>query len=208
MSRSFFLGVMLGLSPTGIAHAEIIVTVTDPWSPPPAMLGDYIMRPFPPDDRPLFEYVSSVSGPTGDVKIEPPRQHRRVGPGFGWYEWGHGYTGGDVYYNPDGDAALTLPPSTGAIIFYASANLSAIITATADDGTSLTQRAYFADSAVGWGFYATDDSELRTISLSTDPDRDYAVGQFLIAPVPEPATVWLVALGSSVAVRHKRSAAS
>jgi hypothetical protein len=202
MSRSAAVAATLVLTLSGAARAEIIVTALDEGSPPPETLGDYMMQAFPPDDRPLFEDVLDVSGPTGDVQFEPAREHRRIGSG--WLVWGHGYTEGDVYYHWDGDVTLTLAPITGAFIVYASANASAEITATANDDTSLTQEAYWADPAVGWGFHATDDSELLSITLSSTWGGDYAVGQFLIAPVPEPATLWLLALGGIVALSGAR----
>ena len=185
ISRTALLAIASALVFTCVSRADITVTAMDQWGPSPATLGGYELLPFPPDDRPTLEDVTYVEGPTGDLHFDIPLQHRRMGET--WLSWGHGYDDGDVYYHVMPSLTLTLPPSTAAFVFYASPNAWAEITATANDGTALTQQCYWADPAVGWGFHATGDSELLSVTLTSDW-QDYAIGQFLIAPIPEPAT--------------------
>ena len=182
-------------------QAEIIVVGFDETTPPPGELGGYAMLPFPPDDRPLFEDVTSVPGPTGDVLFDRPLNHRRVGTG--WAIWGHGYDG-DLYFTMgEMELALTLPLGTGAFIVYASSNCWSDITATANDGTSLTQYTYWSEGADGWGFYTTGEPALTSISFSAE-GCDFAIGEFSIAEVPEPTGLSLLAAGGLTLLLRRR----
>ena len=156
-------------------------------APPPA-LGSYTMTPFPADPQPNYTVVSSVASPLGgSVGFSPSLEHRIVGSG--WATWSHGYTG-DVYWTQGGtSAALTLPALTGAFYLYAEPNPLEVytITATAQDGTSVTQNVQGNAGAAGYGFYGTGGSTIATITVTSG--IDFAVGEFGIAQIPAPGAI-------------------
>jgi hypothetical protein len=167
---------------------------------PPAELGGYTMIPFPPDERTLLEDVTWVSGPTGDIEFDIPMSHRRIG--HGWSTWSHGYRG-DVYYTYSArEVTLALPPGTGAFMLYAELNYGqGDMIATANDGTSVTQYAYWSYGAVGFGFYTDGSTDLTSITVSTY--RDFAVGEFSTAAIPEPGTLGLFVFGGLALMRRR-----
>jgi len=178
---------------------------------PPATLGGYSMTAFAPDNRPLNQNVNSVPSPLGgSVGFSIPLNHLRIGQG--WATWSHGYTG-DVYWTLGARAVtLTMPALTGAFYLYAEPNPFALhtITVTADDGTQLTVQVQGYAGANGYGFYATGGTTIVSLAVAS-PTADFAVGEFGIAAVPEPASiaVWslLGGLGLIVGWRRRRRAA-
>lgn len=183
---------------------------------PPVTLGSYTMTPFPLDPRSLvgFPIVADVPSPLGGVVgFAPGLSHRRIG--MGWATWSHGYTG-DVYFNTGTTTVLTLPANTGAFYFYAEPNNFGIftITATAQDGTSLTQMVNGMAGAAGWGFRHEGGvaGSLTSITIvSAAGAAGSAVGEFGIANVagvgvPEPSSLVLFGLGgvgAAVLVRRR-----
>ena len=192
MKRAWYPALLLLTWIAGGAQAEIMVVGFDETTAPPGELGGYGMRSFPADLRPVIQDVTFVPGPTGDVLFDRPLSHRRVG--VGWLIWGHGYDGDLYFTNGALEVELTLPTDTGAFIVYASSNCWSDITVTANDGTSLTQYTYFSDGAVGWGFWTTGDPKITSLSFSAY-GCDFAIGEFLIAEVPEPSGLTLFAVG-------------
>jgi len=161
--------------------------------PPPSMLGPYVLTPFGPDPQ-LPGHVTSVASPLGGSVDFSVTLNGFV------TTWGHGYTG-DMYETskplPE-TVRLTLPPQTVAFFFYAGPDPyeSFDITATAQDGTSITQNVS-GYSAAGYGFYATDAQVLTWIDI--DSWMDVGVGLFAIANpdsyVPAPGAFVLGAIG-------------
>lgn len=143
---------------------------------------------------PDYQSVSSVMTPFGGfIGFSDSRVHYRIGDL--WGDWGNGYLG-DVYYNEDNTSmTITVPVGTGAFYFYAAPNTDGYsITATANDGSSVTVDGLTFDSANGWGFY-TYDTPLTSIQVTSTGDA-FAIGQFGIAEfaVPEPTTMIVGAL--------------
>jgi hypothetical protein len=131
--------------------------------------------------------------------------------GSGWRTWSHGFTG-DVYAvdlgilnaNDQYSVTLQLPPKTGAFLFYAEPAFDGLFTISAslDDGTTLSQEVDGLSGAAGFGFMAPEGASLSQIAvLSEIPNVDFAIGEFSIARtlplVPEAHTLWagLLALG-------------
>jgi hypothetical protein len=197
MSNTLKIAAILVAVP--IATQAEIVGVALGRRAPPAELGGYEMIPFPADERPLYDDVTSVSGPIGDILFDRPVNHRRLGAG--WHIWGHGYEG-DVYHtNGWAEVTLMLPPGTGSFIVYASStNDWDEFTATATDGTSVSQLALYYDGH-GFGFYTDQADELTSITITAI--YDFAVGEFLIAPIPEPGTLPFLALAGLLTARRR-----
>ncbi len=172
-------------------------------SAPPAVLGPYAMTGFPADPQPAgYTAVSSVASPLGGVVAFSSSMQHALTPGE-WATWSHGYSG-DVYYTGGGTSVtLTLPSGTGAFYLYAEPNPFQVyqITATAQDGTSISQMVDGDGGACGYGFYGCAISTIDVVC-----ETDFAVGEFGIAQVPEPATICLLGLGASILLRRKRSA--
>ena len=166
---------------------------------PPGVLGPYTMTPFPPDGQPILTDVSSVASPLGgNVGFSIPLNHRTIGAG--WATWSHGYTG-DVYYtNGATSVTLTMPTGTGAFYLYAEPNpFSAFtITATAQDGTSVSQSVTGYEGAAGYGFYGTGGSKILSIQVDLQGPYDFAVGEFGIAAIPAPGAILLGSIGISL----------
>jgi len=187
-------GVVGGAAPalTARAGSGIVFVGTVGTGAPPATLGPYTMTPFPADDRPLFDNVTEVPGPTGDLRFDGSMSHRRPNPDFsgGWWSpWSHGYRG-DVYWsNWRTQVVMTLPADTYAFYFYAEGNVYDwnTIAATAQDGTTsgpvqvLTSEV--EDGAAYFGFYSTG-APLTTIMVSFSRGEGFAVGEFGIYSGP------------------------
>jgi hypothetical protein len=186
-----------------VVHAELVGVPLGP-DAPPATLGGYDMIPFPPDPQPVspFQDVTTVEGPTGDLTFNPNVSHRRIGEG--WATWSHGYTG-DVYYSAGAPTTITLPPDTGAFIVFAEPGPFGLfpMTATAQDGTVISQLVEGQAGASGFGFYSTEGSPLTSVEIELfGISAGFGIGEFSIAPIPEPATIALIALGGAVLLRR------
>jgi hypothetical protein len=172
---------------------------------PPATLGGHTMTPFPNDPVGVFSSVTSVASPLGGT-LDFDITMTNLEIGIGWATWSHGYTG-DVYWTEGATSVtMTLPAGTRAFYFYAEPNPFDTFNfkATASDGTSspLTPIAGF-DGARGFGFYTPDSTItsilFQSIGSNTNPAVDFAVGEFGIAPVPEPGTMLLLGSGLAAA---------
>lgn len=175
-----YLGVIGAAACAAAAARGGIVGVALGTEAPPAVLGGVGMWAFAENDGiESFEDVASLPSPLGgEVVFDPKVSARRVGET--WATWSHGYAG-DVYYS-DGKThrTLTLPENTVAFILYAEPGAFAVhaITATADDGATVSQDVDGKGGASGYGFYATGAGTIRTITL--DCAVDYAIGEFSI----------------------------
>jgi hypothetical protein len=192
-----------------IAQAAIVGTAlgsgarSDAWSP-------YAMTAFNPDPSPTFPDVTSVLSPLRTrgvdefVTFSRGGSHRRIGSG--WATWSGGYTGDVYYFTPTTvpvTTTMTLPASTTAFSFYAEPNPFSPnfdITATANDGTSVTQSVSGSSGASGYGFY-TAGGALTSIAVSCA--TDFAIGEFRISKIPEPATLSLLSLGALALIRRR-----
>jgi hypothetical protein len=139
-----------------------------------------------------YQEVSSLSSPNGNITFSPTVYSAFV-PSE-WATWSNNYTG-EVYWNQTQTLTIGLP-NLSAFDFYAEPNPFDFfnITATAQDGTSITQSVSGDAGAKYYGFYATNGNSLQSITISSS--ADFAVGQFRAAPVPEPLTI----LGTATAL--------
>jgi hypothetical protein len=178
-----------GIAPRDRGECGILAEASPGTDAPPDVLGGYSMIAFDPDGRTLSSLVSDVPAPGGgSVDFTPQLTHVRIGSG--WSTWSHGYTG-DVYWTSDSTAQLVLPADTFAFYFYAEPNLFSTytITATASDGTSLTQNVNGSAGASYYGFYSCSGRvSIDSITIDADPAASgFAVGEFAIARLPRDA---------------------
>ncbi|MFO0972176.1 MAG: PEP-CTERM sorting domain-containing protein [Phycisphaerae bacterium] len=199
MTKALKLAVLV-LAIPAIAQAAIVGTSLGT-AAPPGSLGGFTMQSFALDGQPLFVNVGSVAGPTGPISLTPALDHRQIG--LGWATWSHGYAG-DVYYQPNGGSSTVgLPAGTKAFILYAEPDPFAIfdISATANDGTTITQSVDGSGGAKGYGFHVTGGSSLTSVTVSL-PGTAYAIGEFSIG-VPEPTTMSLLGLVGAALLRRR-----
>ncbi len=187
--KRLFISIAITLLFTQAASAEVIGVIGGTDTPAPT-LGPYQMTPFPHDQRPLGDFVTSVPSPLGgELGFSIPIYHLRIGEG--WGTWSHGYTG-DVYYtNFQSEVTIELPGGTRAFYFYVEPTVvgGASFIATADDGTSVEQFVAGSYGASYFGFFVDDpnDPPIESITVVIYSSSDFAIGEFGIsagAPAP------------------------
>jgi len=149
---------------------------------PPATMGGYVMTPFGTDGSGNV-LVSTVPSPlSGNVGLSPSLIHYTV-PAT-WNNWSNGYTG-DVYGNTGITSdTLTLPAGTAAFYFYVEGNNYSTynITATTDNGSTITKSVSTPGGARGFGFSTNDNSTISTIAVTVPAGANgFAVGEFGIS---------------------------
>ena len=191
------LGLIAGA--TGQANASLVAQSLGT-SAPPGTLGSFTMTPFGTDPTADFTPQTSLTTPLGGtLTFGAPLEHSTVP--VSWATWSHGYTG-SVYYDAGTSLSMTLAPQTGAFYFYAEPNQFATFTftATAQDGTTLTQSIDGFGGAQGFGFYGTGGTTIASISVTETDTLGFAIGEFGVAPavtaVPEPSTLSLAGVGT------------
>ena len=194
----------VGLALSGLMVTQIVVEagitgVSLGTGAPPLTLGGWTMTAFPADTvNPVYQAsnadVTAVPGPGGGLTFSQALTHDIAGNvNTGWATWSHGYAG-DVYdtigYPVPTSVTLGLPAETRAFYLYVepTAYASYTITATAQDGTSLSQLVDGMGGASGFGFYTSGLDLLKFITIR-GLDTDFAIGEFGISAVPEPSTV-------------------
>ncbi len=197
--RTSVSALIMVLSFVSFANADIHFTDLGTGTPP-AMLGSYMMLPFPADTQPLSTFVDGVDTPIGGrVEFSYDLDHRMIGAG--WGTWSHGYAG-DVYYTGGSfdDVTLYMPANTGAFYLYVEPNPFAMydftVTGYSDQG-DLVSATFGVDGSAGahgYGFHTTAMQSIDSITVSTGGVVDYAIGEFGIARVPEPASLALLTL--------------
>lgn len=199
MKKSIMICVLMVLFLTVGGVQAAITGVALGTAAPPGVMGPYTMTPFGPDGQPIFSLVSSVPSPLGgNVGFSIPLEHRAIGAG--WATWSHGYTG-DVYYTNGATlVTLTMPAGTEAFYLYAEPNpfSTFTITATAQDGASVSQSVAGYAGAAGYGFYGTGGSQISSIQVDSSGLVDFAVGEFGIAAIPAPGAILLGSIGISL----------
>lgn len=170
---------------------------------PPGSIGGYTLTAFAPDATPIGTNELVLPTPDGTLTFGTPAEHLKIGSG--WATWSNGYTG-DVYYsNGATSETMTLAPGAGAFVFYAEPNPLATytFTATASDGSTLTESIDGAGGASGFGLYGTGGATISSVAISSSVD--FAVGEFSIAPAaatPEPSTLISGAIAGLLGLGH------
>jgi len=216
MLRRTLLVTGLALVLPALSSWAAIVGVDLGTAAPPATLGGYQMTAFGNDARPDLSMVGGVALPSpysGQITFSVNLEKRSVPTT--WLTWSHGYTG-PVYKEIFGagtfSTAINLPAGTQAFQFYAEPDAFSIIviTAYANDGTTISVPINGLGGANGYGFYTTPDSVLTSVNVSST--GAFAIGEFAINAVPEPTTMvagalLLLPLGASAlrVLRRKRT---
>ena len=146
--------------------------------------------------------VSEMSSPLGALTFSPEVQKDYVGGQHLWATWSNGYTG-EVYDNLGAVATtITLPSGIDAFDLYVEPNFygqAYDIAVTAKDGSvsTLTQPVNAFEGAKYFGFYATDEDAISSITVldrSGIAGNGFAIGQLRLAAelrktAPEPTSV-------------------
>jgi hypothetical protein len=174
---------------------------------PGTTLGPYTMTPFGPDGNPDFVSISGVPSPLGGTLGFSPNLETRTVPSGGWATWSHGATP-RVYFTPGTTDTLTMPAGTGAFQFWAEPNTFSVftVTATANDGTTLSEMINGNSGASGFGFWADPGQSILSITVTAPGGAaGFALGEFAIArAVPEPCTLALFGVGIAGVVGFAR----
>jgi len=172
--------VLLGLAYTASA-TPVLTGVSLGTAAPPGTLGGYSVTGFGADASPVNSFVSSVS--SGGVTVSFGNTVRHDVIGNGWATWSHGYAG-SVYdtasANDPQNLTLSLSANVAALYFYVEpVNFSVFsFTATAQDGTTLTENINGNAGASGFGFYASAGNSITSITISGGDLDGFAVGEF------------------------------
>ena len=197
MKRTLFtLLLLLALAvPSALAG---IVGVSQGTAAPPATLGSFPLIPWGLDGQPdLVDTTTALGGPGGlSLLFSLPASKRTVG--VSWATWSNGYTGSVYWPNGATDLLMVLSSPVDAFMFYAEPDPFAVyeITATAQDGTFITQSVDGNGGAAGFGFYGTGGDKIVSIEVSSQ--ADFAVGEFSSTAgtgVPEPSSLLLLGFG-------------
>ena len=184
-------GLLLsGPVPGAMASGHVTFDGSPSTAAPPATLGPYTMTPFGEDGRAVFESVTTVPGPTGDLSFSRVASHRMIGSG--WATWSHGYTGSVYFVEADygvesadsgSQLTITLPPNTLAFYLYVEPNNfgESPFTVEADGASSGEVLVVGNAGAKYFGFYSLTDP-IHSVTVSTVAGAGgFAVGEFGIA---------------------------
>jgi hypothetical protein len=196
--------IVAGLTAT--AACAGIVGVSGGTESPPATLGPFTLVEFERDTRPLQQEVFNIPSPLGGiVELDQAVWHVRIGAG--WADWSHGYRG-DVYHtgtlpfthSRTLDLSDATTPQMGGVGAFRLSMMPSDgdggifrLVARTRDGDELAIDSYpaFRVSSVWSGFYATQDDQIESVRIEWSAGA-FAIGEFAIAAIPEPATLLLV----------------
>lgn len=197
----------------GPARASVILE-TFGTATPPTTAGGFTLTSVADAAVDDFTPVTSLASPTGGLITFDPATNKRTVPGS-WNTWSHGYTG-PVYFLDGTSLTIGLPVSTAAFRFDAEPNFSGsfTFTATANDGSSISQLISGDSGASGFSLYTTAGSILTSVTLTSASAGGFAVGELAIAaavvPTPEPTTLAMAAsalpVGLGLWLRRRRKA--
>lgn len=200
--------LLLACAPSAMAG---IISVYLGSGSPPSSLGPFTLTSFGTAGDGGLTPISSLATPLGgQLAFSTDLLAAQVGSD--WFSWSHDYFGLVYWTNAEKSITLTMSslPVT-AFLFYAQPNPTDIfdITASTQNGATLTQAISGNGGASGFGFYTPDGDLISSITITST--EDFAIGEFAIArtSVPEPGTLMLLCTGFCFlilpAYRNKRT---
>ena len=130
------------------------------------------------------------TGASDTIGFSPSTSKGKVGTT--WSTWSHSAQP-HILVVYDSKLTITMCDNVGAFDFYLEPNAFQTLemTATADDGTTVTQKVDGYYGAKYFGFYATGGSVIDSVTVTLKDSSIFAIGEMRIAAVPLPAAAWL-----------------
>ena len=208
--RQFFCGVVFAAAADrgwAATTGSLLGTAS-----PPAVVDGRALLAFQTDAAPEFASVTTVPSPSGlPLSFDQGLEHLVVGSS--WYNWGQGYSG-DIYaMDPTSvsfSLTITLPADTTRFAFYAMPSDLVIQSFTVSETASVSPLVQSIDGngdAAGFLFVAAPGATLDQVFITST--GSFAVGEFLLASIPEASTggvgIFLVLLAATGFRRERRS---
>ncbi|MCL2819004.1 MAG: hypothetical protein FWD41_04690 [Actinomycetia bacterium] len=197
MSKRLMISLVLALVGIAVFSAAAFAAGTIEFqalgtAAPPASLGGFpltqVADPGFEEDEPV-EILPTFAGDIVFTTTGESSVAAYFVPDGGWNSWSHGYEG--LVFMVYGDSVtLTLPENIKAFVVYVEPNSGVHdISVQANDGMIYTEEISADAGAAGFGFYATGDLTIETITITApEQSEGFAFGEIGLYQEDEPPT--------------------